>query len=136
VDTCRTRGQLAFRYVGEPLELVVAGLAEVGGAEAEEDGDGAAVAALVLEEVGPVLGAHSGPRYVATTPADELHGVEGLAALLDVASRLPPVIRLLTLVAHVISVSVHGIGGRILVVAATGSRNRLGSVIRTQMSKS
>ena len=36
----------------------MAGVAEVGGAEAEEDGDGAAVATLVLQVVGAVLGTH------------------------------------------------------------------------------
>ena len=36
----------------------MAGVAEVGGAEAEEDGDGAAVAALVLQVVGAVLWTH------------------------------------------------------------------------------
>lgn len=34
--------------VGNPLEVVVAGVAEVSRAETEEDGDRAAVAALVL----------------------------------------------------------------------------------------
>ena len=36
----------------------MAGVAEVGGAEAKEDGDGAAVAALVLQVVGAVLRTH------------------------------------------------------------------------------
>ena len=38
----------------------MAGVAEVGGAEAEEDGDRAAVAALVLQVVGAVLWTHLG----------------------------------------------------------------------------
>ena len=41
----------------------MAGVAEVGGAEAEEDGDGAAVAALVLQVVGPVLRTHLGRKH-------------------------------------------------------------------------
>ena len=40
----------------------MAGGAEVGGAEAEEDGDGAAVAALVLQVICAVLGTHLGER--------------------------------------------------------------------------
>jgi len=56
--------QLGFGDVGDPLEVVVAGVAEVSGAEAEEDGDGAAVAALVLQVVGAVLRTHLSPRDV------------------------------------------------------------------------
>ncbi len=40
--------QIRLGQVGHALEVVVAGVAEVCGAEAEEDGHGAAVAALVL----------------------------------------------------------------------------------------
>ena len=45
----------------------MAGVAEVGGAEAEEDGDRAAVAALVLQVVRTVLRAHLGLK-------DNCHG--------------------------------------------------------------
>lgn len=40
--------ELLLGQVGNPLEVVVAGVAEVGCSEAEEDCHGAAVAALVL----------------------------------------------------------------------------------------
>lgn len=51
-------GQLLLRDTGHPLEVVVAGVAEVRGAEAEEDSHRAAVPAFVLQEVCAVLGAH------------------------------------------------------------------------------
>lgn len=51
-------GQLFLGDAGHPLEVVMAGVAEVRGAEAEENRHGAAVPALVLKEVGAMLGAH------------------------------------------------------------------------------
>lgn len=51
-------GQLLFGDTGHPLEVVVAGVAEVCGAEAEENSHGAAVPTFVLEEVCAMLGAH------------------------------------------------------------------------------
>jgi len=64
--------QFGLGHVGDPLEVVVAGVAEVSRAEAEEDGDGAAVAALVLEVVGAVLRAHLRAGHVGTAAADKL----------------------------------------------------------------
>ena len=54
----RTLGQLCLGNVGDPLEVIVTGVAEVRRAEAEEDGDRAAIPALVLQVVSPVLGTH------------------------------------------------------------------------------
>ena len=51
-----TLGQLRLHNAGQTLEVVVAGVAEVGGAETEVDGNRATVAALVLQEICPVLG--------------------------------------------------------------------------------
>ena len=51
-------GELRLGHASQPLEVVMARGAEVGGAEAEVDGHGAAVATLVLQEVGAMLGAH------------------------------------------------------------------------------
>ena len=64
-------GQLALGHAGQALEVVMAGVAEVGGAEAEVDCHGAAVAALVLEEVTAVLGAdlNGGERRTIETAA-------------------------------------------------------------------
>ena len=45
-------------------------VAKVSGAEAEENGDGAAIAAFILEKVGPVFGAHLSPRDVGTGAAN------------------------------------------------------------------
>jgi hypothetical protein len=67
-----TLREFGFRNVCDSLEVVVTGVAEVRRAEAEEDGDGAAVAALVLEVVGAVLRTHLGPRDVGTSAANEL----------------------------------------------------------------
>jgi len=58
LGTCRTMRKLLLGDAGHPLEVVVAGVAEVRGAEAEEHGHRAAVPALVLQEVCAVLGAH------------------------------------------------------------------------------
>lgn len=60
----RALRKLGFGDVGDPLEVVVTRVAEVSCSEAEEDRDGAAVAALVLQVVGAVLGAHLGPRDI------------------------------------------------------------------------
>lgn len=53
-----TLGELRLGRAGDPLEIVVAGIAEVGRAEAEVDGHRAAVATLVLQEVCSVFGTH------------------------------------------------------------------------------
>lgn len=58
LTTCRTMGQFLLGDTGHPLEVVVAGVAEVCGAKAEENSHRAAVPAFILEEVGPVFGAH------------------------------------------------------------------------------
>ncbi len=58
VPTCRTVWEVGLRDAGDALEVVVARVAEVCRAEAEEDSDRAAVPALVLKEVRPVLRAH------------------------------------------------------------------------------
>jgi len=50
----RALGQLGLGHVRDPLEVVVAGVAEVGGAEAEEDGHGAAVPGIVCKRVDEV----------------------------------------------------------------------------------
>ena len=50
--------QLRLGRAGDSLEVVVAGVAEMGGPEAEVDSHRTAVATLVLQEVGPVLRAH------------------------------------------------------------------------------
>ena len=71
----------------------MAGVTEVRLAEAEEDGHGAAVAALVLEEVGAVLGAELGARDVAAAAADQLRGVVVVPGS-GVTARLAAVVRL------------------------------------------
>ena len=52
-----TLGQLCLRHVGEVREVVVTWghSAEMGGTKTEEHSNGAAVVALVLEKVSPVL---------------------------------------------------------------------------------
>jgi hypothetical protein len=56
--TCRTVRQLLLGHAGHPLEVIVAGVTEVSGAEAEEHSHRAAVTAFVLQKVCPVLGTH------------------------------------------------------------------------------
>lgn len=51
-------GQFLLGDAGHPLEVIVAGVAEVCGAKAEENGHRAAVPAFILQEVGAVLRAH------------------------------------------------------------------------------
>lgn len=51
-------GQLFLGDTGHPLEVVMTGVAEVRGAEAEENSHRAAVPALILQEVRAVFGAH------------------------------------------------------------------------------
>lgn len=50
--------QLLLGHAGHPLEVIVAGVTEVSGAEAEENSHRAAVPAFVLKKVCPVLGTH------------------------------------------------------------------------------
>lgn len=53
-----TARQLSLGDIRNSLEIVVAGIAEMSGAETEEDGDGAAISAFVLQKVRSVFGAH------------------------------------------------------------------------------
>ena len=52
----RTLGQLRLGYGNQPLEVVMAWVAEVGGSKAKVDSNRTAVATLVLQEVNTVLG--------------------------------------------------------------------------------
>ena len=100
-------------------------IAEVCGAEAEEDGHRAAVAALVLQVVCPVLRAHLGLERqrgqmgrallshladVAAAAADQLLRVEGIPDPgVQVTARLAAEVRLAALEADVVlSVALHG----------------------------
>ena len=56
----RALRQLCLGNVCHALEVVMTGVAEVGGAETEEDSHGAAVATLILQVVCTVLGTHLG----------------------------------------------------------------------------
>lgn len=51
-------GQLLFGYTCHSLEIIMAGIAEVRGAKAEENSHWAAVPAFILKEVCAVLGTH------------------------------------------------------------------------------
>lgn len=51
-------GQFLLGDAGHPLEVIVASIAEVGGAKAEENSHRAAVPAFILQEVCAMLGAH------------------------------------------------------------------------------
>ncbi len=51
-------GQFLFGDTGHPLEVIMAGVAEVCGAKAEENSHRAAVPAFIFQEVCAMLGAH------------------------------------------------------------------------------
>lgn len=51
-------GQFLLGDAGHSLEVIVASVAEVGGAKAEENSHRAAVPTFILQEVCAVLGAH------------------------------------------------------------------------------
>ena len=85
------------------------GVTEVSGAEAEEDCDRAAVSALVLQIVGPVLGAHLSLADITAASTDELLRVVGVRpASLQVTASLSSEVSLAALETHVVGVSVHG----------------------------
>lgn len=115
----RTVRQLGARYVGQALEIVVACVAKVRCAKAEEDGDRAAVAAFVLEEIGAVLGAHLGASDVRAAAADELLRVEAIAGL-GVAARLAAVVGFRALEADVVGVALHRVGGGVALGGRAG----------------
>jgi hypothetical protein len=56
-------GQLVFGEIGDPLEVIMARIAEVGRSKAEENRHRTTVAALVLKKVGSVLGNDVNLRY-------------------------------------------------------------------------
>lgn len=56
--THRALREVSLWHAGETGEVIVTSCTEVGGSEAEEHGNRAAIAALVLEEVSAVLMAH------------------------------------------------------------------------------
>ena len=51
-------GQVRLSYIGDPLEVVVTGVAEVSRAKTEENSYRATVTTLILEEVCSVFRAH------------------------------------------------------------------------------
>ena len=98
------------------LKIVVARVAEVRGAEAEENGDGAAITTFVLQKVRAVFRAHLGPGDVGTAAADELGRVViRIHARLEVASSLTAVISLVAFEANVVGVAMHSVTSRIRV---------------------
>ena len=87
----------------------MAGVTEVSGAEAEEDGDRAAVSALVFQVVRPVLGAHLSLANITAASTDEFLWVVGVRpASLQVTPSLSSEVSLAALETHVVGVSVHG----------------------------
>lgn len=50
--------QLFFWDTGHPLEVIMTGIAKMRCPEAEEHSHGATVTAFILQEIGPVFGAH------------------------------------------------------------------------------
>lgn len=127
IPTCRAAGQFIPGQVRHPLEIVMARVAKVRRPEAEEDRDGAAVPTFVLQEIGPVFRTHLRPGDIGAGAADQLGGVVILADF-RVASRFAPVIRLVAFVTDVIGVSVHGVGGGVVVEFRAGGYDGFGVV--------
>ena len=87
----------------------MAGVTEVSRAEAEEDGDRAAVSALVFQVVRPMLGTHLSLADITAASTDQLLWVVGVGpASLQVTPSLSAEVSLAALEAHVVGVSVHG----------------------------
>ena len=116
----RALHQLILGSATQRAIVVMTGLAEMGGAEAEPHGDRAAEAALELEVVLAVLGAVLHLQRRATT-AKELGGIPkliGRRCALVVTTK----VRLLALEAHIVGELVHGEARR--VVEPSGSLGR------------
>lgn len=92
--TCGTRRQFAGQQVGDALEVVVARVAKVRRAEAEEHGHGTTVPALVFQQVGAVFRAHLGSGHVAAAAAHQFGGVVVGAAHVQFAPGFAPVVGL------------------------------------------
>ena len=83
-------------------------VAEMGGAEAEEDGDGAAISTFIFQEIRSVFGTHLSPRDVGARAANQLGRVEvGVDPSLQITTSLATVIRFVAFEADVVRVSVH-----------------------------
>jgi len=108
--------QVFFGNISEPTEILMTRLAKMSSSKAEPDGDGAAVAALVLQKVFSVFRTILLTGTGNTSSTDKLFRVEvvagrgGHGALL-----LTTEIGLLALVAHVIAQPVHGKAGRVVI---------------------
>ena len=104
----RALRELRFGNVSNSLEVIVAGVTEVSGAEAEEDSHRAAVSALVFQVVRPVLGAHLGLANITAASTDELLWVVGVGpASLQVTPSFATKVSLAALETHVVGISVH-----------------------------
>merc|ERR1719219_84337 len=131
----RALRELRFGNVSNSLEVIVTGVTEVSGAEAEEDCDRAAVSALVLQVVRPVLGAHLGLANITAASTDELLWVVGVRpASLQVTPSLSSEVSLAALEAHVVGISVHGKPCRVIEPASplTGDGLTLGEPLVLQ----
>ena len=101
----RALGQGVLGHVGHPLEVVVASVAKMGVSEAKEDGDRAAVAALVFQVVGAVLETHLGAGHVRTAAAHQLLRVVVVTQTgVGVALSQPAVVSFAALETHVVGV--------------------------------
>lgn len=125
----RTVGQLSLGYRCDSLEVIMAGVTEVGGTEAEKDSDRATVATLVFQEIRPMLWTHLGPRDVRAPPTHQLPGVIVLShPYLVITAGLTSIISLFAFVADIVGISVHGKPSRVLVEASPGGGDGLGLV--------
>merc|ERR1712106_7404 len=121
-----TLGQLSFWNVGHALEIVVTGIAEVGGTETEEHGHRATVATLVLQIVRAMFWAHLGLADITAAPTDQLLMVKRVSSSsLNITPGLTPKVSLPTLKTDVVSISLHGKSCRVIVPAGSFTYNSL-----------
>ena len=71
-----TLGQLRLGHACQTLEVVMARVAEVGGAKAKVDSHRAAIATLVLEEICAMLGTHLWGRENTNVRVKQLYDVQ------------------------------------------------------------
>jgi len=119
LGTSGTVGQVDLGNGRDPLELFMAKVTEVGGAETEEHCHRATIAALILQEVSPMLGTHLGPGHIGASTTHQLRGVKVVPAPHGlITAGLSPIVGLPTLGTDIVGVSLHGMACRVLVEAS------------------
>lgn len=129
LGTGRAAWKLLFRHIGNSLEVIVAGIAEVCRSKTEEHCHRTAVATLVLEEVCSVFGAHLRPRDVGAGTTNQLCGIIIVDRTgLYITPHFAAIVCLFALETDIVGISLHGKASRVAVEAGPGSGDGLRSV--------